>query len=208
MLKVDLLIGGVIVAAVLLSVLGVATYERAPGAIEFDVLWSTSGDGTPSTSTSRSGPGAMTVTVPLEFANVSAMTWTLTISGAGPRAQPVTWTAEVEAPNGTVSEPQTGTLPQGAGTATGNPEFEFSIQPVPEDGSATAANESLARDGLGDDYNATAGQGEWVVRVQISGGQAPPLGLPGGEGYTLRVDGEATVFAASVTASVPDVESR
>lgn len=203
--KIDIGIGLVLVAAVLFSLLGVATYEREGQPIEFTVVWATEEEAVPPKNRQRTGPGSETVEVPLTIANVTSVSFTVTVTGVGPRVQAAQWSARVEAPNRTASQPRGGTFAAGAGEATGVERFGFAVQPVPSRDRVEALSEEAARAELEPSYNPSAGQGTWRVTVTFQGGNPPGLAP---ETYRIQVAATATVFQASVTPTVPDVESR
>ncbi|HLE47648.1 MAG TPA: hypothetical protein VI818_05070 [Candidatus Thermoplasmatota archaeon] len=210
MLKIDLIIGGVIGAAILFSIVGVATYERTGGSVPYDVTFPTTDrdlGGQPFTGT-RMGNGNVEVNVPVADDNLTKLALQVRVQGGGPRSQTVTIAIILTAPEGNVTQCTGGTMAAPGQAATVNGACEAKLAAAPEPVTVDADSNDTALQAIAGKYNRTAGQGTWKVRVTVTGNPSVPMVPAPQETYTITINGKATTFMAAANPKTPDIQAR
>ncbi|HLE46829.1 MAG TPA: hypothetical protein VI818_00915 [Candidatus Thermoplasmatota archaeon] len=209
MLKIDLVIGGVIGAAILFSILGVATYERTGGSVTYEASFPAADRNVqgPAPPPSLVGNGAVEANVPVPHDNLTKLTLDVAVLGRGPRTQPVMIAIRITSPEGNNTDCTGGTMPAGQGPATVPGKCEVALAAAPASVEIQADSNETAMNELAGKYNRTAGKGTWKVTVTVTGNPAPPVvPVPGQayETYTVTITGKATTYAAAVMPKTPD----
>lgn len=198
--RVDMLIGVVLVVAVVVSAVGVATYEDDRLAT-FRVAWQETRVPLDEETATRQGAGSIEATLLVTGENLSRVELVLTIGGSGPRLQPVDVLVEVVPPAGLEPVQEEARLEVGPGGTIRVP-VPIEVAAKPEDREVRASSPAAALDAASP-ANKTAGQGEWLVRVTFA--PASPGPLSQGETFTLVAAGEAVGHRGTATPKTPEV---
>jgi hypothetical protein len=155
----------------------------------FDVTYSTSSVEVDSQSVGDMSSGSASFEV--GQANVTAVVVTVECTDQAGGAAPFNVRVEVEGPNDTTADPQSGQCGQPI-------VVEVAVAPVPPSATVPGDTEPEARAALAPSANATKAQGTWEVRVSGSR-QGDPIGLPVARPtgtVTIEVDQWTPRFAA------------
>lgn len=202
MRKIDLLIAGVIVAAVVFSFVGVATYEaEGPAVFDYDVTFSeTEHDVALASKTAPAGPSTHGFTQP--WGNVSKVVLSVTIDASGqavPRGQEVKVRITVT-PKGAPAQSAPRTFAAGPAGGSVVAPFEFTF-PKPNTTDLRATNDHEAAMELQRRNNESLAKGEWTVRIELDN----PNPAPVQETFTVRAQGKATTYMGAVQVRTPPV---
>ncbi len=203
MRKIDIGIIIVLVAAVVFSGIGVATYEGGPQGVDYDVTWGTDNNQLASKAGTRTGNGDVSIDYPIDLDNITEVTITVTVAGPGPRAQAVTASVDLTPINATKPAGKSVTLAPGQ-AASQQTSFTVKIQDLPTVTTASGADENATRGELNSTHRTETGSGTWKVVVTISGSGLGPLGAAG-EAFTVTVSGQATTYRPTLELSTPDI---
>lgn len=203
MRRIDTIIGAVLVAAVLFSALGLATYEReaAGGLNTYEITWMTDSTDYQASST-RAGSGDINIPIKVSQSNLTEVQFTVTVASSSARVQDATVTVTVTPP-GMRPATATKTLPMGTGQSSIEIPLTVTVRAAPtnetvESGSQEEANATVAKD-----LSSQAGRGQWMVKVNIQGGGPGPVG--GAANYSANVAAAAKSYRADVHIRTPDV---
>lgn len=203
MRKIDLLIGGVLVLAVVFSILGVATYESQGAPVyDYAVSFSTSKGSLSLRDQTLPATGG-TVEMDQPYGNVSMANLTVRVEARGqqlPRAQDVSIMVEVT-PKGAKAASERRTFAAGppVGGSHSIP-FSFSF-PMPNATVIRAESEVQAAQELAKQNNESQAKGKWTIRVTVNNPHPTQLQ----ETYTVSVQGEATLYRGVVQLKAPNV---
>jgi len=201
--RFDIAIIVIIVAAVIFSGIGLATYEDGTQDVNFDVTWGTNTNELDTETGTRTGNGDVDIDVPIDLDNITEVTITVTVAGAGPRAQPVTASVKLTPINASTPASKSVTLAAGQ-AASQETSFTVKIQDLPTVATASGADENATREDLNSTYRTETGSGTWKVVVTISGSGAPLLGT-GAEAFTVTVTAQAKTYRPTLELSTPDI---
>lgn len=204
MRKIDIGIIIVILAAVVFSGIGVATYEGGPQDVNFDVTWGTDNNQLSTKTGTRTGNGPVNIDYPIDLDNLTEVTITVRVGGPGPRAQTVTANVELTPVNATKPAPKSISLEPGAQGGSGETSFTVNVQDLPTMTTASGADENATRASLNSTHRTETGSGTWKVVVTISGSGAPVVGA-GAEAFTVTVSGQAKTYRPTLELSTPEI---
>lgn len=201
MQRIDLLIGGALLLAIVLSIAGAATYEDERRGSAFTVTWRTqtlAGDVAAQTATATEFPFNMA----LAAQNLTTVTFAFDIAAPAARAQPTAVRIEVTPPNATEPHVAEGSVPAGGPTGVVF-SVPFEVGVLPTTRTTTGASPEDAIVTLTRDHATSNGTGEWRAVVLLAPGAPGPLG--GLETYTVSVTAELVAYFAEVQIQTPEV---
>lgn len=194
MRRIDMLIGGVLVVAIIASAIGALAYEDVRGVQTFRVSWDLRDTPLAEESGSMAGAGETTWSFAMSEPNVTSILVEVRVDGGAPRVQDVAGRVEVTPPNGTPVAVEF-TLPASPTGAGQTIPVEVPLGAVPDasDVEARSREEAIA---LALPANATtAGFGEWTIVLTLSSTAPGPLAGTYAVSYVAvgrALDGEAT----------------
>jgi hypothetical protein len=206
MRRIDLLIGGVIIVAILFSFVGVATYDAVAGDQDFTVVWASSSKDLAATG-QRTGDGSTEVALPVPYQNLTKVDLVVRVVGAGARTNDVTVDIKVTPLNGTEQTKRV-TLPRGTMGNQQEQTFTFEIGQAPNATTASGASENETLAELAAQHTSTKGMGNWKITFTVAGSNAAsvPVVGAGANTYQFSTPGsKASMYSAALQPLTPDV---
>ena len=202
MRRADVLIGLVLVSAVVLSAVGLMTYDRAPGPLRFEVTWMQEVHTEDVPAESRAGVGEILLEAELSRPNMTDVEVKATVTASGPRVVGAIVRAWLAGPNMT---PMSTMIVFAVDQRSGSQEIRFDpvhLQDSPASGTVLGNDTSDAA-GIVERGNTTSlGNGTWSIRLVFSGSN--PQGLAP-ETFGAFAEMSVTSYRAVLTPRLADV---
>lgn len=199
MQRIDALLVGVLVLAVVLSAAGAVTYDDDRLA-SFDVTWATSAEDVDIAAATHSGSGEVETTVAIERENLTHLTFTLSIGGGAVRLQPTAVHVDILSPTNDTTSAEA-ELPAGP-TASIEVPIDIDLTEAPNATRVSASSLDAARGSLRSSFSSTLGTGTWRIVASFAPGAPGPLG---DEAHTVGGTVTLTSYEADVTPVSPEV---
>lgn len=194
--RLDAIVAGLGILVVAVALGGVVATGPGTGLATFRVVFTEQRVPLEAQDGAFAGDGSLDIPVQVNVTNLTSLTFTVRVTGPGPRAAADGVEATLTGPDGR-SESQQGQLgPGGAADATLT--FERAVRPLPAEQRIQARSEAdaVARASGGAPGNGT---GAWTLTVSVSGGALPQLHT---ENHSIVVETVASAFRGVVQ---PDV---
>ncbi|HEV8361554.1 MAG TPA: hypothetical protein VGR28_13980 [Candidatus Thermoplasmatota archaeon] len=187
--RLDAIVAGIGVLVVAVALGGVVATGPPAGAGSFAIAFLEQRQDLAPASGQGAGDGAVEVPVAVALRNLTTLTFSVRVAGAGPRLAPDTIQVTVTAPNGTTYRASPAQLPGPGAQAEVTVPVEARVQAAPPAATIRAASQAAALAAAG--APTTNGTGNWTVTVGIAGG-APVHA----ESHTVTVNVAASTYRA------------
>lgn len=191
--RLDALVAGLGVLVVATALAGVVTSGPGGGARDFTVAFVEQRVPLEAQRGAFTGDNAAEVDVRVGLLNVTRLTFTVRVTGAGPRASPDSVEVTLQGPDGR-RETQRATLPGPGGAADATLTFERAVASAPQPIIVRGASEDEAVAGVPASYASNNATGTWSVAASARG----QVGALHTEGHNVVVEAVAMAYRAVV----------